>query len=183
MAWVRTDAYPRFVDAVARAFWLDAYARAGDEGDLIPSAPTAGPGEDWDDVAPPTPRKAREHAIQTIGRWEGKAGHCASTMLASLARANGRTWYSDNDPDWGRIGHEWAMMAMGHGVSLWDDGRKEPADHWAKPPYSEAPSLCELAPRYLRKSARLHTLTIGVCSMHCPQQGETPWITPIAAHT
>jgi len=114
------------VEAMARALFVSAYADHCDEDGSDPDLPRAGPGEDWMDVAPPTPQYVVDAANQLLGRYEEAN---KTNMWALLHRAAVK---DKAMPEGGALanlppeyvsdfGHYLAMMALGHGVSWFDD--------------------------------------------------------------
>ncbi len=112
------------LEGAARALFLSAYALASVDSDL----PAAGPGEDWDDVAPDTPQTARDSAQRLL---DGTAGYNIAYSRDDLIRRlcvewiqaggdGGRRWTAEE-----RFGHCLAMQALGHGVGLIDDIRPD----------------------------------------------------------
>ncbi len=124
------------LEGASRALFLSAYANAAEEegSDL----PAAGPGEDWDDVAPDTPEAAKDSARSLLNRvgelhWERSAepgqrtADNADSILqrpcADWIRAGGdggRSWTAEE-----HFGHCLAMQALGYGVGLIDDVRPD----------------------------------------------------------
>lgn len=119
-----SDFRDAFIEGAARAFFVSAYAdfcedQAGKSDDAADATYyiSAGPGEDWADVAPSeTPANAYALAGELwagLYHLNGKAG---PYTLANNAEA------ADGKPiDAEEFGHYLAMEAMGHGVSWFDD--------------------------------------------------------------
>jgi len=83
----------------------------------------AGPGEDWNDVAPESPASAGEAAEDLRVAIERKNGKTLSELLDDAAKADGvqpTLRYADS------FGHYLAMQAMGHGVSWFDNHKTFP---------------------------------------------------------
>ncbi len=112
------------LEGAARALFLSAYALASVDSDL----PAAGPGEDWDDIAPDTPQAARDSAQRLLDRTAGYSvaygrDELIQRLCAEWIRAGGdggRSWTAEE-----HFGHCLAMQALGHGVGLIDDVRPD----------------------------------------------------------
>jgi hypothetical protein len=125
------------VTAMARALFVQAYASQQEELQAEGRrAKVAKPGQDWMDVAPPTPQAALFAAHNLCGRFEELNGMEILALFAKALRADradGRPStldaealrYSDTDPQTPELarlfGHYLAMEAVGHGVSWFDD--------------------------------------------------------------
>ncbi len=110
-------------DAMARALFVTAYADQQDEKRAAGKKHnSAGPGEDWMDVAPKTPKKAIDKAKQLCAEIERIN---QSPIQGLWQRA---AWADDIDPDnekmQRKFGHYVAMQALGHGVGWADDHSK-----------------------------------------------------------
>jgi len=123
------------LEGAARALWVSSYADAADRGALPDSAPTAGAGEDWAEIAPETPIRAYLRAAVFVGdvllaaRSEAAGRTVAPTHIQCLwqvfGRAVGQHDYDNlsemmcgEAEEFGRL---LAMQSMGHGVSWADD--------------------------------------------------------------
>jgi len=95
-------------EAIARTFWLCAYADGIENGAII--GPDVGPQEDWDDVAPPTPDDARRKARALIEEM--------GPMTVEVAA---HQWMAASGLGRERFGSCLAFQALGHGVGLFDD--------------------------------------------------------------
>lgn len=105
-----------FAAGASRAFWVTSWADGAEERDELPS------GVDLMEEAPPTPLSAWVAAGELIGKLEC-ANKASIHMLADrAARADGGRGIRDIDSE--NFGHYMAMMAMGHGVSWFDDHKK-----------------------------------------------------------
>lgn len=150
----------KIIEGAARALWLDAYmAHVGDFADshrdypeekwaehFCPAAldenatcPTfgthvePGPGEDWDDFAPPTGEPARAKArdlIREIEKQNGLENIADPFALIAAEYALGKTAGHTEEPTADLFGHYLAMEALGHGVG-WSDSHP---DHDLKVP-------------------------------------------------
>lgn len=126
-----TDPVHAILAGMARAIFVTSWANWVDESpsrrDLAP-----GPGGDWDDAAPATPRSAETAARKLWRMYEALNGPMFQ-LLQQAAFADGARRAARGRP--GHIGgsdlitaeyadsfgHYLAMMAMGHGVSWFDD--------------------------------------------------------------
>jgi hypothetical protein len=115
------------VEAMARALFVSAYADHCDEDGSDPDLPRAGPGEDWMDIAPPTPQYAVDTANRLLGRYEEANKTNIWALLFKAAVEDGEipkdgTLMNLPLPKYASdFGHYLAMMALGHGVSWFDD--------------------------------------------------------------
>lgn len=100
--------------AMARAFWVDAWASREEEEGRRP----AGPGEDLMDAAPPTPAVAIHFARKYAKDFQTAND---ADLMALYERAAGMPGKHDEEPTEEAFGHYIAMEAMGHGVSWADD--------------------------------------------------------------
>ena len=111
-------------DGMERAIWVVCFANWVDEqGPSARKKYGAGPGEDWNDVAPSTPDSASEAAMELANLYRLSNGKDLLKLLADAAFADGA---AENEVDTGdeyadAFGHALAMMAMGTGVSWFDD--------------------------------------------------------------
>lgn len=103
------------INGMARAMWVMAWADELEERGHEDSWA----GCDLMDLAPETPCKAIELAWTLAGKYEQANGMSVICLLGSAQRADGN---STNDYEYETdFGHYLAMMAMGHGVSWFDD--------------------------------------------------------------
>ena len=109
------------VRSIARTLLVTTYAQLCDESE-DPKLMRAGPGEDWMEVAPETTREAEDFAWRLCGKFEQANGMNIYCLAA-------KAWYADY-PDSGdqrvkgyddKFGHYITMMALGEGVSWFDD--------------------------------------------------------------
>lgn len=124
-----------------RAIWVTSYADWADEqpkhddpklartqawrvaSGRAPEVHRAGPGEDWNEVAPAAPASAGEAAQDLWLAIERKNGKTLGELLDDAAKADGKRpthKYADS------FGHYLAMQAMGHGVGWFDDHKTFP---------------------------------------------------------
>lgn len=119
------------LDGMARAVFVQWYAGEMEEEDpCIPpgmARDKAGPGEDWMDVAPETPKEAFVWARRFAVRLAEENGLGCALPLAGVvpllrkaAEADGQAWpppaeYAEE------FGQDLAMQSVGHGVSWFDD--------------------------------------------------------------
>lgn len=132
------------LDGAARALFLSAYANAVDDAEEHPddypegfADRGAGPGEDWDDVAPETPPEARDSARRLLDRMGGDdnvSRLCAAWMEAG--GSDGGSAYFDSAEE--RFGHCLAMQAIGSGVGCEDDVRPDADYNAPRTPYWDA---------------------------------------------
>lgn len=100
--------------AMARAFWVDAWAsREEEEGRRA-----AGPGEDLMDAAPPTPAVAIHFARQYAKDFQTANDADLMDLYQRAAAMPGKHREEPTEAD---FGHYIAMEAMGHGVGWSDD--------------------------------------------------------------
>jgi hypothetical protein len=134
------------LEGMARTLWLTSYADWADahrDGDAS-GIERPGPGGDWDDVAPETPQAAVQAASDLEDLYIA-ANDMGLADLFALAIATDR---GEGDFDWPRItdnanlglvrerlewsavaadfGHGLAMMALGTGISWFDDHKEFP---------------------------------------------------------
>jgi len=123
------------VDSMARTLWVSTYADWWDEApdDVQAKYPGAGAGEDWMDVAPGgIPCDVEDQAWRLCGMIEQANGMALVCLAAAAHRAENegdgceRSWHFDND-----FGHCLAMMAMGTGVSWYDNHARFYLDSWS----------------------------------------------------
>ena len=95
-------------------------------------APCAGAGEDWMDVAPPTPLEAFVIAGELWGKMEASFGLSVETVYNRCADMDGHL----KPPCIADFGHCAAMEALGTGVS-WADDHPVPTNWHAKVPSIE----------------------------------------------
>jgi len=120
------------IDAMARALFVSAYA---DYVDQSPDThlPYASMGQDWMDVAPPTPQYVLDAANQLLGRIEELNKTNIWSLLWLAARADEVLGVEGSVHDLpakyvSDFGHYLAMQSLGHGVSWWDDHEKFPME-------------------------------------------------------
>jgi CheY-like chemotaxis protein len=120
------------LDGIARYLWVTAYAEwavsPGEFIDVDDLPERAGPGEDWDEVAPLTPGPAFEAASaleRAIGESNGAATSRVLADLFGIAMTvdRGRPYHFDDADDEvaSEFGASLAAMALGDGVSWFDD--------------------------------------------------------------
>jgi hypothetical protein len=113
-------------EGMARALWVTAYADfvenldAGERRELDVSR--AGPGEDWADVAPETPRTAYDAAAQLEDLFYRQNARTMGGLLELAMAADGKAKASSRYAE--LFGHYMAMEALGHGVSWFDDHKR-----------------------------------------------------------
>lgn len=123
------------VDAMAKALFVSAYAGMIDRycedndcsyNDLPNNVPYAGAGEDWMDNHPPVSDEAKEEAYNIARQYESLNKKSIDALLEEAAEADG-IWVEDIDSDYAsEFGHYLGMMALGLGVSWFDDHEKFP---------------------------------------------------------
>lgn len=117
-----------FVDAVARAYFVDQWARSQEDKGRSFS------GQDIMNVAPRTPRRFIGEAWRVVGHFECAARMSIHCIIAKVHRTEYGAASGFGDDDFAsKLGHYMAMQAMGHGVS-WADDHK---DLWFKVPHCE----------------------------------------------
>ena len=122
-----------FIEGAARCFFVCAYADFVDEEEREDDGheyASAGGGEDWYDIAPETtPLAAYAFAGMLMARIEAMNKATAPCGVISLvsqsAEANG---VSEDDIDVEHFGRDCAMMALGTGVSWFDDNSDFPLE-------------------------------------------------------
>lgn len=102
----------------ATAAFVESHPIDGDGAPVV-----AGPGEDWDDVAPETPDAADKAASQLAEVLEALNDHTLPELLELAAGADGVPVES---LDAFRFGLDLGMMCLGHGVSWFDDHAEFP---------------------------------------------------------
>ncbi len=130
-AW---DLRDEVLDGMSRALWVSSYADFADnlreEGVSRAELEdrgieTAGAGEDWDDVAPETPIDAEKAAHALASAYAQKNQVEDVTDLLALAVQADDVGPDELDDDYAdSFGHNLAMMAMGTGVSWFDDHKQ-----------------------------------------------------------
>lgn len=149
----------RMLDSVARTLWVCAYADAHENGELPEDAPFASHGDDWMDVAPPTPFRAYLHAQKFCdaimrANKESVPSQCLWVLFRDALKADGMDVPESKEGDWGAdhdfcanqdkladsFAHNITMQTMGHGVGWFDDHEEFPM----KLPHIEGPSYGEL---------------------------------------
>lgn len=113
---------------MARALWVTSYADYVDELRAAGASKAevekmgfavAGAGEDWANVAPPTPPDATAAAHKLLDAYVQRNNVREVTdILAAAARADGAELAEEYAES---FGHYLAMMSLGHGVSWFDD--------------------------------------------------------------
>jgi hypothetical protein len=116
----------QIIDGIARALFVCAWADKQERlAEMGRKHSNPGPGGDWMDIAPKTPRAARDEALRLVGRLEQLNGAHVLCLLAYAAKADGMNPYADDfdyPADYARLfGHYVAMQSIGHGVSWFDD--------------------------------------------------------------
>lgn len=132
------------LEGMARTLWLYAYAdyieEIGDKSADEQELPRALAGQDWDDVAPETPKAAMKAAKELVKLYEASKGTGDIVELYGLAQtvdmeedfefelSQGKIGRTVGDrwkiADAGLFGSMLASMALGHGVSWFDDHKK-----------------------------------------------------------
>lgn len=116
-----------FVSHMARTLWVCAWADAVEaHGERLPRG-------DLMTQAPPTPRAARDEALRLLGAIEAMSGRSAWVLLAAARRADGQDPDTPVDREYAAsFAHYLVMMALGHGVSWFDDHAlfKLELPHW-----------------------------------------------------
>jgi hypothetical protein len=116
-------------EAMARALWVTAYADFIDEQRSEGKSrrqleaegfSTCGGGDDWMDVAPETPPQGLQAGRDLAALYEEVNGTSLDELAAAAAVADGQ------DVDGEEFGHYLAMMALGRGVSWFDDHAEFP---------------------------------------------------------
>lgn len=105
------------ISSMARTMWVCAWA---DWNDRCGDVPTSG--RELMDIAPDTPPRAELMAAVLLGRYIALNGdgYGPEVMVSQLARADDVQF--PYEPEWIRdLGHYLVMMALGHGVSWFDD--------------------------------------------------------------
>lgn len=110
------------IEAMARAFWVAAYADACDRyfeehGEPPAGYDVAGPREDWMDKAPETGGGALRAAFHLVRLFERKHLLSVEDVFEKACALEGHR----KDPTPSDFGHYMAMEAMGHGVGWGDD--------------------------------------------------------------
>ncbi len=126
----RQDIIEDIVESMARTLYVDAYATAVERAleDGIPGAKdlSPGPGGEWMDTVPrSTPRAAYKIADSLATEYEKLNDAHIYSLLKRAAKADDEEWpvgseYAEE------FGHYLAMMALGHGVSWFDDHEEFP---------------------------------------------------------
>jgi hypothetical protein len=102
---------------IARTLFMMAYANAAEERSLPDSFPKAKAGEDWDDIAPKTPKTAELAAERLTQEIEVLNATSIETAYATAINAPGNHRKEPTPED---FGHCLAMEALGSGVA-WAD--------------------------------------------------------------
>lgn len=129
-------------DGMARTLWTTSYAdfaeqwhEESDEDEFdaeeVPERP--GPGEDWDDIAPETPRAAVKTADDLVKLYEKAEGgtlwHLFAVALYVDRNLDNEYALEGDDLDVAEeFGSDLAMEAMGHGVGWSDDHKMKRKD-------------------------------------------------------
>jgi hypothetical protein len=112
----------QIVDAMARAFFVSAWAQGEEEKPDFHERGYGGHGHgrgvELMEVAPATSASAKKHAKEIATRIERDNGKSLGELYAMAAEAPGR---HSKDPNPYDFGHYIAMQSMGHGVSWYDD--------------------------------------------------------------
>lgn len=106
-------------EAMARALFVSAYADAVESGEI--TGDKAGAGQDWMDVAPPTPQRFLNDGWRLLGKYEQANGMHIACLFSAACMADGLMAAERCDHLHSEFGHYLAMMALGHGVSWFDD--------------------------------------------------------------
>lgn len=108
------------VDAMARTYFVSAFAdlqdRLREEGRRYVDP---GPGGDWMDIAPKTPRDARVFAQTVAKSIEAHYGTSLDRIYEIAVSTPGTRYGNRQSPD--NFGYGIAMQSVGHGVSWFDD--------------------------------------------------------------
>jgi hypothetical protein len=112
------------VDAMARAFFVEAWARNEEEKPKFRERGYGGHGHQVDimDVAPRTNAAANAAAKELAKDIERANGRSLTSLYTTAVAQEGHR----KEPNPTDFGHYLAMQAMGHGVSWWDDHPKFP---------------------------------------------------------
>lgn len=103
-------------DSMARTLWISAYASYADENPRKRGIVRARGGDDWMRIAPDTPPAAHRAAAELGELFVAKnRGNTLNQLAIRAGEADG-SLVDDED-----FGHYLAMMAMGEGVSWFDD--------------------------------------------------------------
>ncbi len=97
------------LDGMARAMFVDRWVWQEEEDGRTY------PGQDLMNCAPETPHEAEAAALYLAGMIDQANGTTLHCIAAAAVRAEGKAI------DESELGHYLAMMAMGHGVSWFDD--------------------------------------------------------------
>lgn len=117
-------------DSAARALWVTAYAsfveEIGEDEAEERGLDRAGGGEDWMDVAPETPAEADVAAENLIAAFlDMNRMDEIENLFATAMVADGEDGIDFDDTETAEsFGHYLAMMAMGEGVSWFDDHKR-----------------------------------------------------------
>jgi len=116
-------------ESAARVFYVEDYAWAAEEerdgwdGESACRFNWAGPGEDWMNVAPPTPNKCLAFAERFLSRVSEVNSESVSEIYrrhVAAHEANPNPWCA-RDPTPELFGYYLAMMSLGTGVEWYDD--------------------------------------------------------------
>ena len=100
------------IDQIARTLYVQAWADRQEE-----RGRRFAPGTELMDVAPKTPRYAKDQAWRLVGMVEGANNMEINALYAQVLRNSGR---KDTPTREFQFGHLLAMQALGHGVGLSD---------------------------------------------------------------
>lgn len=124
---MRDDVREEIVDAMARAFHVNAFAQLQDElAERGLKHVSPGPGGDWMDVAPPTPDAAKQFAKKFALAIERDNGASLRELYARAVATPGTRYGKRDAPH--DFGHGFAMQSLGHGVSWFDDNPEFPIE-------------------------------------------------------
>ncbi len=131
------------LDGMARTLWVTSYADwvEGNEDGDADGSDHPGLGGDWDDVAPATPDAANRAAVQLGELYASANGVPLAALFVMAVRADAAMELHEVDPDEkfklvgfdgvpldDEFGGGLAMMALGHGVSWFDDHNEFPIE-------------------------------------------------------
>lgn len=154
---------------MARALWVTSYADwvenrlQEDEDDEGARDRSPGPGGDWDDVTPDTPKsadQAAEDLAVLIERANNASADDAPTTLMDLyyraVEADAKVAKAPFVPDEAyaeSFGHNLAMQALGHGVGWFDDHAKFPIRIPRFDAYAVDDKDLEWSPRIIKRES------------------------------
>jgi len=152
VAWDRME---EFAEGAGRLMFADAWATREEELDRTY------PGENLYDIAPETPEEAVLEGARLCGRYEAANGVAIHELFerACIAEYGSReAWekaeeaYDRNLPDFEHFSNDLAFMAMGAGVSWFDDRKAFPLERVSFE-YSEEAGLADPEPADAREMA------------------------------